>query len=118
MAKNHESLPFDHSSRKHPRSVLHHCFLPEKIVLEKGFPNDIYDEILHPMFEDKVCWFGVSDYGLEWDRKLMLENLKKLNGVAIFVGEIKEGVKEEYDICQELGVECLVIPCSFFFFNF
>lgn len=107
---NQGSLPFDFSERTEPRSVLHHCFLPEKVVKEKGFSNDIYEDILHPTSEQKVCWFGTSDYGLVWDRRLMLENLKKLNGVALFIGEIKEGVKEEYDLCQELGIDCVVIP--------
>jgi hypothetical protein len=29
---------------------------------------------------------------------------------GVLIGEIKEGVKEEYDLCQELGVDCVVIP--------
>lgn len=108
--KNNETMPFDFSEPSEPRSVLHHCFLPEKVVKEKGFSTEIYDDVLHPTSEQKVCWFGTSDYGLVWDRRLMLENLKKLNGVAIFIGEIKEGVREEYDLALELGVDILLIP--------
>ena len=107
---NKDTLPFDFSERTTPRSVLHHCFLPKKQVIEHGFPIDIYIKILHPMSEHKICWFGTSDRGLEWDRRLMLENLAKLNGLAIFVGEIKEGVSEELQLCLELGVETLIIP--------
>ena len=107
---NQGNLPFDFSEKTEPRSVLHHCFLPEKMVKEKGFSNDIYEDILHPTSENKVCWFGTSDYGLEWDRLLMLENLAKLKGVAVFIGEIKEGVAEEYKIVQDLGIEVLLIP--------
>lgn len=107
---NQKTLPFDFSERTEPRSILHHCFLPEKVVKEKGFSTEIYDEILHPTSEQKVCWFGTSDYGLVWDRRLMLENLAKLKGVAVFIGEIKEGVKEEYELCQELNIDCVLIP--------
>lgn len=106
---NQGKLPFDFSERTEPRSVLHHCFLPEKVVKEKGFSTDIYTDILDPFSEQKVCWYGTSDYGLEWDRRLMLENLKKLNGLAIFIGEIKEGVADELQLCNELGVETLII---------
>jgi len=108
--ENKENLIFDFSEPSTPRSVLHHCFLPEQMVKDKGFSTEVYDEILHTMSEHKVCWFGSSDYGLEWDRRLMLENIAKLGGVSVFVGEIKEGVKDEYDLAQELGVECILIP--------
>lgn len=110
--ENFNNPKFDFSERQFDdkRNVLHHCFLPEKVVKEKGFSTEVYDDILHPFSEDKVCWYGTSDYGLVWDRRLMLENLKKLDGVAIFLGEIKEGVEEEYKIAQELGVECILIP--------
>jgi hypothetical protein len=110
ITNNQNSLPFDFSEKSEPRSVLHHCFLPEILVKEKGFSNDVYDVILHPTSEHKVCWFGTSDYGLHWDRRLMLENLKKLNGVSVFIGNLVEGVKEEYDLCQELGIDCILIP--------
>jgi hypothetical protein len=110
--ENLNNPKFDFSERLEgaPRNVLHHCFLPEKVVKEKGFPTDVYDDILDPFSEDKVCWYGTSDYGLVWDRRLMLENLKKVDGLAIFVGDIKEGVEEEYNIAKELGIECLFIP--------
>ena len=110
IENNQGNLPFDFSERTEPRSVLHHCFLPEKVVKEKGFDTAIYDDILHPTSEHKVCWFGTSDYGLVWDRRLMLENLAKLKGVAVFIGEIKEGVADELKLVQELGIETLLIP--------
>jgi hypothetical protein len=109
ISKNQQTLPFDFSERTEPRSILHHCFLPEKVVKEKGFDTAIYDDILHPTSENKVCWFGTSDYGLVWDRRLMLENLKKLNGVALFIGDIKDGVREEYELCQELNIDWIII---------
>lgn len=108
--ENKSNLPFDFSEPSEPRSVLHHCFLPEKVVEEKGFSTEIYDTILNPTSEHKICWYGVSDYGLVWDRQLMLENLKKCNGIAVFIGEIKDGVKVEFDLVQELGIDYVLIP--------
>ena len=105
-----QTVDFDFSEESSPRSVLHHCFLPEKEVIAKGFSNEIYEEILHPLSNDKICWFGVSDYGINHDRILMLENLAKLNGLAIFIGNINEGVATEYGLAKELGIECILIP--------
>lgn len=110
IIENQEDLPFDFSESTSPRSVLHHCFLPKKIVEEKKFSTEIYDIILDSVSEQKVCWYGVSDYGLPWDRRLMLENLAKINGIAVFIGEIKDGVLEEYEMIKELGVEYILIP--------
>jgi hypothetical protein len=39
----------------------------------------------------------------------MLENLAKLNGLAVFIGEIKEGVLEELELAKELGLDILLI---------
>ena len=39
----------------------------------------------------------------------MLETLKKLDDAAIFIGEIKDGVLEEYDIARRLGLDCILI---------
>ena len=109
ITENQGTLPFDFSESTTPRSILHHCFLPEKLVIEKGFSTEIYDDILHSISEHKVCWYGTSDYGLVWDRRYMLENLAKLNGLAVFIGEIKEGVQEELEIAKELGIDVLLI---------
>jgi len=106
---NQATLSFDFSERTTPRTMLHHCFLPEKMVIEKGFSNEVYEEILDRITEHKICWYGTSDYGLAWDRQYMLENLAKLNGLAIFIGEIKEGVLEELELAKELGIDILLI---------
>ena len=110
--ENLKNPKFDFSERLNGagRNVLHHCFLPKLVLEKKGFSNEVYDDILDPFSENKVCWYSTSDYGLVWDRRLMLENLKKLNGVAIFLGEIKEGVEEDFSIANELGIECIIIP--------
>ena len=102
---------FSENGETEPRNVLHHCFLPKKVVEQKGFSTEVWD-LLETISEDIVCWNGVWNEGdaLCWDRKLMLENIKKVNGISIFIGEIIEGVKEEYDIAQELGIDCIIIP--------
>lgn len=102
---------FSENEETEPRNVLHHCFLPKKVVEQKGFSTEVWD-LLETISEDIVCWNGVWNDGdaLCWDRKLMLENIKKVNGISIFIGSLIEGVKEEYDIAQELGIECILIP--------
>ena len=66
--------------------------------------------------EDIVRWRGVSMYDCVddnrpvWDRRLMLENIKKLNGLSLFIGGVTGGVKDEYSIAKELNIDCIVIP--------
>ena len=69
ITDNQKQLQFDFSESTDPRSVLHHCFLPEKVVEEKGFSTEIYDEILNPLAEHHICWYGMSgELGLVGDR--------------------------------------------------
>lgn len=106
---NSKNLPFDFSESTEPRTVLHHCFLPKKEVEEKGLSTEIYDIVLDPTAEQQVCWYNASEFGLVWSRRLMLENIAKLKGIALFIGEIKEGVLEEYNIAKELGINIIHI---------
>lgn len=103
-AKDHDFLI---SQENDPRLVLHHCFLPRAIIQLKKFSEDVVD-FLDGITEDVVCWYGAAE-NLQDSRTLMLQNLKRVNGIAIFVGEIKEGVKEEYDLAVNLGVDILHI---------
>ena len=102
---------FSENDEEEPRNVLHHCFLPKEKVFARKVGTEVWD-FLDTISEHIICWNGVWNDGdsIYWDRRLMLENLKKLDGVAIFLGEIKEGVEEEYKIAQELGIECILIP--------
>ena len=101
-----------------PRTTLHHCFLREQELPKLNLPKEKVDlientfEFLGSLCEDIVQWKGTSTYedAICWDRRYMLENIKKCNGVAIFIGEIIDGVKEEYDIAVELGIYCILIP--------
>ena len=102
---------FSENDEEEPRSVLHHCFLPKEKVIARKIGTEVWD-FLDTISEHIICWNGVWNDGdsLYWDRRLMLENIQKINGISIFIGDIIEDVKEEYDIAQELGIECIVIP--------
>jgi hypothetical protein len=89
--------------------ILHHCFMHRKDIEAKGWSTKILDFLEH-RFAHIVCWYGASDQNLNLDRLLMLQNLKRVNGVAIFIGEIKDGVKDEYELAKQLGVDTVIIP--------
>ena len=90
-------------------TTLHHCFLTKEAAKAKGISNQICD-YLDGIADNVAYWYGASDSGnVTNDRRLMLRNLKHLNGVAIFVGDIKEGVKEEYDEAVRLGITTVQI---------
>ena len=102
---------FSENDEEEPRNVLHHCFLSKEKVIVRKIGTEVWD-FLDTISEHIICWNGVWNDGdsLYWDRRLMLENIQKINGISIFIGDIIEDVKEEYDIAQELGIECIVIP--------
>jgi len=101
LKENKDNLVFDENT------VLHHCFLPREVVKEKGFSTDLVD-FLDTICPNQVRWFGVAPT-LEKSRLLMLNNLNGMDGSAIFVGEIKEGVKEELDLAMDCGVDIIQI---------
>jgi hypothetical protein len=88
---------------------LHHCFLPEKTVIDKGWNNDIYDKAIKPTAQTNVCWNGSTGGDLNADRIAMIQTVRDANGVAVFVGNIVDGVKDEYDICKDYGIGILQI---------
>lgn len=109
--ENLKNPKFDFSERADgaPRNVLHHCFFLDEVT-KQGMPIEVY-HILDTFSEDSVCWYGTSGLGITWDRRLMLENLKKIGGIAIFLGDINAiSVIEEYKIAMEQGIECIMIP--------
>lgn len=103
-----EVIDFSERAEGEPRTVLHHCFMRRADVEAKGFDTTICDE-LETFYEDTVCWNGVSQSTIGMDRLLMLQNLKRLNGVAIFAGNIIEGVKDELELAKQIGVETIII---------
>lgn len=92
------------------RTVLHHCFIPYEIALISKKYDIIKEtlDFLDTISEDQVRWF-LSDETLGMSRLLMLQNLKRLNGVAIFIGDIIDGVNEEYQLAKELNIEIINI---------
>ena len=116
ISANVENLPFDFSEPTSPRSILHHCFLREEDLKYLGFTppileviNDTHD-FLGSISDDIVRWKGTSNMEVVWDRRYMLENIAKLKGYSIFLGEVKEGVEDELKIAQELGIDIILIP--------
>ena len=89
--------------------VLHHCFLPDLIIEEKGFSMDI-SVFIKSLSEDTVCWYGASQTTLDNDRYYMLRNLKRVKGLAVFIGDTNEGVKTELKYAHHLGCDTLIIP--------
>jgi len=110
FSQNQESLAFDFSEAyaNGDRCVLHHCFLPRRVVESNGFDSGLVDSLDELGGENQVCWHYASD-DLGMSRVMMIENLYRLNGLAVFVGDIKEGVESEYHLALERGVETLHI---------
>lgn len=91
------------------QSELNHCFLSRQIVEEKQLSSEVLDEIDSLPFDNKKCWNGLSGLGVEQDRVQMLSWIVEVLGVCIFIGEIKAGVKEEFDLATKFGCKTIVI---------
>lgn len=91
--------------------VLHHCFLPREIIKQKGFSESVVD-FLDSIEVSTVRWFSTTP-NIKTSRELMIQNLDRVKGVALFIGEIKEGVKDEWDLVSVFdGIEKIHIPIS------
>jgi len=110
--KGQKLVDFSERAEDDARSVLHHCFLPRDEAVKRGFKATY--NLLDSICEHHVCWYDISTYGIEWSRQLMLENLKKVDGTAIFVGAIKGGVEEEHKIATELELDIVHIPMEYY----
>jgi len=108
LKENSKIVDFSERKEGEPTTVLHHCFLPEAIVKQKGFPMDVVD-FLDGIATDQVHWYSTSD-DLAESRLRMLQNLKRLNGIALFVGEIKEGVADEFFMIEQMNIAYEKIP--------
>lgn len=89
--------------------VLHHCFMRKSDVELRGFSTEICDGLQEVSCGNQVCWNGVSEQNIETDRHLMLQNLQRVGGVAIFIGDIIDGVEEEYELCGKIGVSIVTL---------
>lgn len=84
------------------KTFIHHCFLPREIVEQKEFSTDVVD-FLDDLSGEQVIWFTTMDQ-LEERRNLMFKTLAKDQGTALFIGDIKAGVKIEHDMAKEAGL--------------
>lgn len=108
LENNSDTVDFSERKEGETRTVLHHCFMKRADVEAKGFDTTICDE-LECFSEDTICWNGVSQSTIGMDRLLMLQNLKRLNGIAIFVGNIVDGVREELELAKQIDVKTIII---------
>lgn len=92
--------------------TLHHCFLARDQVTD-NLPKIVTDtlDFLETLDENTIHWNRVAD-DLGMCRFFMLKNLRQLNGVAIFIGSIEHGVKDEYDLAKQIGVDIVHIPLN------
>jgi len=105
LKKYLDKLPFQEKAL-----AFHHCFMPRTLVEEKGFSTDLVDVLDELCIPDQIRWYNTTDSIAE-SRRLMLNNIAQIpRAQALFIGEIKEGVKEEYDLAKQLGIDCVLIP--------
>lgn len=111
FSQNHPILNLDvgEMSPTEIKPTLHHCFLTEKEAEERGFGTEIYNDLFAECAEDWIEWNHTSETILGC-RINMLRNLYRLNGVAIFIGKLEGGVKEEYDIAMSYHMSIVHIP--------
>lgn len=90
---------------------VHSCFLPRKTVEEKGFDTGVCDFLETLTDGNNINWFNADDT-LGMSRIHMLKTIERLGGICVFIGEIKEGVAEEFKLATEIGCQIITIPLS------
>lgn len=112
-AKFEKFLKADHETISEKGSAegcttLHHCFLHRAEAKKKGFGTKVSD-FLAKQADNVVCWNGASDKSLDMDRSLMFATLKRLNGVAVFIGDDEGGVADELDYAKAFGLDVVLL---------
>lgn len=80
-------------------AILVNGFMPKHVVLEKGFDTVVVNT-LEELFPIQInCYHKGRP-----DREEMSDILKETGGNAYLIGDLKEGVKEEWEIYTEKGV--------------
>lgn len=85
---------------RHEGEELIHGFMPRELVIEKGFSTELVD-MLDELFPVQHIFFG--------RREEMVKYANSVKAFAIFVGEIKEGVAEEYDLYLNKAPKCNIL---------
>lgn len=88
---------------------IHHCFLTRQEIEDKGFDTGVADFLDSLTDDNNINWSKASET-LGYSRLLMFRTLNRLNGVCIFIGDIKDGVKEEFDLATCMELEIVKIP--------
>lgn len=89
---------------------LNHCFLTREQVTERGFDTGVVD-MLDKLAVNQTRW--MDEHSLEEapiQRTAMMKHMEESNGVAIFVGAIIEGVKDELLLCDNIMRVNIGIP--------
>lgn len=86
---------------------LNHCFLPREEVEKREFSLDCVD-FLEEILDTTTIWFTSLAF-LQDRRAEMIDFIKKSNGVAIFVGDIIDGVRAEFDYAVKQGLTIWII---------
>jgi len=87
---------------------LHHCFLTKEEVIQKGFSTSVVD-MLERCSDNIICW-NKSSETLFNARANMITTVNRAHGTAIFIGDIIEGVLEEYNLAEQSGINIIKIP--------
>lgn len=84
-------------------TTINHCFLPLKKLEKEGRNTDVYEVFMdqHAESHDVKCWN--KDDSLYSNRVLMFSHILQTDGCAFFIGDLIDGVKEEYDMA------CLIL---------
>lgn len=97
----------DQFGAKEGKVILVHGFMPKEIVLAKGFSTELTDT-LKELFPFQL---GFYKNDLTEMRKDMTHFIKSNFGNALFIGNIIDGVKEEYDMycANQIPVSCVTM---------
>lgn len=86
-----------------------HCFLSEQEVKDRGFSMSLYEDFLYPYFKHLHC-LNIPDVGIHQCREKMFKEVLYHSGYAIFIGDLIDGVKEEFELAKSMGVKILHLP--------
>ena len=75
--------------KSYPEVELVHGFMPKQVVKEKGFSTEVVDT-LDEYFPNQKNFFG--------DREGMAQYVAEKNGLVLILGDVVEGVLEEYNL--------------------
>lgn len=98
---------FNLSSKSSQAYCMHHCFVPREQL--KQTMNEYVCDFLDSISPRQMRWYTATTRK-ENNCIEMLKNLRKINGVAIFLGNINDDVAHELAVAKQAGVEIIRIP--------